>query len=344
MRPRWLLIGLCLVAIFGAADRGRAADSVLIAGLNRAIFAEESRAGNTSPHLLPLLDQLAGAQFDDGALAEAAESRHRALKIALAAYGHSSPNVANAMIALAEIDIMRLRYFDAEPLLTVAIADIGERLGTKNPALAAPLAALARIAVARGEFDRAEHLAGRAHAVAAHDPGQSAEALRALGAAYAGEKRFPEGEAVLRQAIALDLQVYGETGLETARSLAQLANLLLRAKRFDEALLPAEQALAIDQVRLGSTHPLIADDFCDLGLIYAGLKRYEDASRSLAYAMGLLIKAGARDSSRFAYAELDLAGMLRTLGYDKAADVSFADAKRILDKTEEEDRQREQQL
>ena len=248
------------------------------------------------------------------------------------------------MIALAEIDIMRLRYFNAEPLLTVAVADIGERLGTKNPALAAPLAALARIAVARGEFDRAEHLAGRAHAVAAHDPGQSAEALRALGAAYAGEKRFPEGEAVLRQAIALDLQVYGETGLETARSLAMLANLLLRAKRFDEALLPAEQALVIDQARLGSTHPLIADDFCDLGLIYAGLKRYEDATRSLAYAMGLLIKAGGRDSSRFAYAELDLAGVLRTLGNDKAADVSFADAKRILDKTEEEDRQREQQL
>ena len=344
LRPRRVAAGLCLAGIVAAADCGHAADSGLVTGLNRAIVAEEGRAGTTSPHLLPLLDQLAGALFDNGALAEAAESRQRALNIAIAAYGHSSPNVAKAMTALAEIDIMRLRYLDAEPLLTVAVADLSERLGAKNPALAEPLAALARVAVAHGEFDRGELLAGRAHAVAARDPGHSAEALRALGSAYAGEKRFAEGEAVLRQAVALDLQVYGETGLETARSLAMLANLLLRAKRFDEALLPAEQALVIDQARLGSTHPLIADDFCDLGLIYAGLKRYEDATTTLAYAMGLLVKAGARDSSRFAYAELDLAGVLRTMGYDKAGDVCLADAKRILDKAEEDDRQRERNL
>jgi len=337
-------IGLCLAGIVAAADFSRAAYGGLVAGLNRAIVAEEGRAGSTSPHLLPLLDQLAGAQFNDGALAEAAESRHRALKIAIAAYGRNSPNVAKAMTALAEIDILRLRYLDAEPLLIVAVTDLSERLGTKNPALSEPLTALARIAVAHGEFDRAERLAGHAHAVAAHDPGHLAEALRALGAGYAGEGRFAESEAVLRQAIALDRQAHGETGLETARSLAQLANLLLRAQRFDEALLPVEQALAIDQARLGRTHPLIADDLCDLGLIYAGLKRHEDAITTLADAMGLLEKAGASDSSRFAYAELDLAGVLRTTGYNKAADVTLADAKRILDKAEEDDGQRERNL
>jgi tetratricopeptide (TPR) repeat protein len=343
-RPRGAAIGLCLVGIATTAHGGGTADSGLVAGLSRALVAEESRAGSTSRHLLPLLDKLAGAQFDDGALAEAAESRHRALKIALAAYGRSSLNAAKAMTALAEIDILRLHYLDAEPLLTVAVADLSERLGAKNPALAEPLAALARIAVAHGEFDRAERLAGRAHAVAAHDPGRLGETLRALGAAFAGEQRFAEGEAVLRQAIALDRRAHGETGLETARSLAQLANLLLRAQRFDDALIPIEQALAIDQARLGPTHPLIADDLCDLGLIYTGLKRHEDATMILAYAMGLLVKAGARDSARFAYAELDLAGVLRTMGYNKAADVSLADAKRILDKSEEDDRQRERNL
>ncbi len=66
-------------------------------------------------HLLPLLDRLAGVQLDDGALSEAAESRHRAMKIAIAAYGGSSINAARAMTALAEIDILRLRYLDAEP-------------------------------------------------------------------------------------------------------------------------------------------------------------------------------------------------------------------------------------
>jgi tetratricopeptide (TPR) repeat protein len=342
-RPRGAAIGLCLVGIVATAHNV-GADNGLVAGLNRAIVVEESRAGSTSPHLLPLLDKLAAVQFDDGALAEAAESRHRALKIAAAAFGRSSPNAAKAMTALAEIEILRLRYLDAEPLLTAAVANLSERLGAKNPALAEPLAALARIAVAHGEFERAERLAGRAHAIAGRDPGRLAEALRALGAAYAGEQRFAAGEALLRQAIALDRQAHGETGPETARSLAQLANLLLRAQRFDEALLPIEQALAIDQARLGPGHPLIADDFCDLGLIYAGVKREEDAIMMFAYAMRMLAKAGARDSSRFAYAELDLAGVLRTLGYNEAADVSLADARRILDKAKEDDRQREREL
>jgi tetratricopeptide (TPR) repeat protein len=248
------------------------------------------------------------------------------------------------MTALAQIDILQLRYIDAEPLLTAALANLSERLGSKNPALAEPLTALARIAVAHGEFDRAEQLAGRAHAVSAQDRGRSAEALRVLGAAYAGEGRFAEGEAVLRQALALDLQSHGDASLEAARSLAQLANLLLRAQRFDEALQPIEQALAIDQARLGAAHPLIADDFCDLGLIYAGIKRNENAILILAYAMGMLEQAGARDNSRLAYAELDLAGVLRTMGYAKEADTAFADAKHILDKAEDDDRQREREL
>ena len=344
LRPRWGAIGLCLIGVVSAAERSGAADGGLIAGLNRAIVAEENRSGSASPHLLPLLDQLAGKQLDDGSLTEAADSRQRALKIAIAAYGGDSPNAAKAMTALAEIDILRLRYFDAEPLLTVAVADLTQRLGENNPALSKPLADLAHIAVAHGEFERAERLAGRANVLAGHDPARSAEALRALGAAYAGEQRFVEGEAVLRQAVALDRRTHGDDSAEAARSLAQLANLLLRAKRFDEVLPPIEQAIAIDQSRLGPTHPLIADDLCDLGLTYAGLKRDKDASLVIAYAMGLLGQAGDRDSTRYAYAELDLAGVLRMMGYDKDADAGFADGKRILDQAQDDDGKLEREL
>lgn len=339
-----MAIGLCLAGVVAASEDGRAADGALVAGLNHAIVAEENRGGTSSPHLLPLLDQLAGKLFNDGALSEAADSRQRALKIAIAAYGGDSPNTAKAMTALAEIDILRLRYFDAEPLLTVAVADLSARLGDNDPALSKPLADLAHIAIAHGEFERAEHLAGRANLLAGHDPAQSAEALRALGAAYAGEQRFTEGESVLRQAVTLDRRTHGDDSLEAARSWAQLANLLLRAKRFDDALPPIEQALAIDQARLGPTHPLIADDLCDLGLIYAGLKRDKDASLVLAYAMGLLGQAGDHDSSRYAYAELDLAGVLRTMGYDKDAERGFTEGKRILDKAQEDDGKLEREL
>jgi tetratricopeptide (TPR) repeat protein len=335
---------LCLLGTLAGAGRAFAADGGLVAGLSRALASEESRSGAESPHLLPLLDQLAGAQLDDGALAQAAESRRRALKIALATYGSQSTDAADAMTALAEIDILRRDYLGAEPLLTVAANVLSARLGAGNPALAQPLAGLARLALARGDVRLADVLASRANSIAARDPSHSTEPLRVLGAVYAAEQRFGAGEAVLRQAVARDRRAHGDAGIETARSLAQLGNLLLHAKRFAEALPPIEQALAIDQANLGPTHPLIADDFCDLGLIYSGLNRDVEATRMLAYAMGLLEQGSGRDTSRSAYAYLDLAGVLRKMGYNDAADAAFAEGKRILDEAGHDEHEHEREL
>jgi tetratricopeptide (TPR) repeat protein len=340
LRSRWGAIVLVVGALAGA-DPVSAAEAGSAAALDRALAAEEIRSGSASPQLLPLLDRLAGAQFEDGALAEATASRSRALKIALAAYGRDSPDAARAMTALAEVDILRLHYFDAEPLLTAAVSVLTTQLGHDNPALSAPLADLARTALARGEFARAERLASRAEALSAHDPNPSSQPLRVLGATYAAEDRFDEGEAVLRRALARDRREHGEASEQAARSVAQLANLMMRAGRFAEALPLLEEATAIDQARLGAAHPLIADDFCDIGLLYAGLRRDVDASAILAYAIGLIEQGGGKDSARLAYAELDLAGVLRTMGYNDAANTVFGDAKRILDKADEEERSRE---
>jgi tetratricopeptide (TPR) repeat protein len=344
LRSPWGIAVLCLLSALSGAERAFAADGGLVAGLSRALAFEESRSGAESPHLLPLLEQLAGAQFDDGALAQAAESRRRALKIALAAFGSQSADAADAMTALAEIDILRHDYLGAEPLLTVAANVLSARLGAGNQALSQPLSGLARLALARGDVKLAETLASRANAIAPRDPRRSSEPLRVLGAVYAVEQRFDQGEAVLRQAVTRDRRAHGDAGVETARSLAQLGNLLLHAKRFAEALPPIEQALAIDQAHLGPTHPLIADDFCDLGLTYAGLNRHADATRMLAYAIGLLEQGSGKDSSRLAYAALDLAGVLDTMGYNDAADAAFAEGKRILDEAGHDERQREREL
>src|SRR5205823_1262730 len=118
--------------------------------------------------------------------------------------------------------------------------------------------ALARIAVARGEPAEAAKSGERAVAIARRNPHRrSAEPLRALGAALAAEARFSEAARLLEEALAQDRQQYGPEGLDTARSLAQLANLHLREHRFAEALPLIQQAVAIDQARLGASHPFI---------------------------------------------------------------------------------------
>jgi tetratricopeptide (TPR) repeat protein len=190
----------------------------------------------------------------------------------------------------------------------------------------------------------AETWADRATAIAARHPSSvSSEPWRALGAVYATQDRFAEGEKVLRAALARDRAAAGD-GFETARSLAQLANLLLRAKRFDAALPPIEQATAIDQQQLGATHPLIADDFTDLGLIYAGIGRDAAAGVALCYALDLLERGAHEDTPRVAYVELGLAPVLRRLGYADDAKTAFDDAKRILDAAAKDERKRDRQI
>ena len=345
MSSRWGALVLGFVAAGIVASSADAAEGSSVAGLSKTLAVEESRSGFASPHLLPLLDRLAGAQFDKGALADAADSRRRALKIVVRAYGGQSTNAAEAMIALANVELLRQRYSRAEPLLIAAVPALEARFGTDSPALADPLAGLARIALARGDTAAAETWAQRAVAIAdRHAAMTSTEPLRALGAVYAAEQRFDDGEKVLRTAIIRDRQKNGGDSPELARSLAQLANLLLRAEHFKEALPILEQAVAIDQERLGANHPLIADDYADLGLIYAGLGRDEEAGDALYYAIGLLTDDSSEESTRLAYAELDLVPVLRRLGQAKDAEDAFKDAREILDRAADEDRQREREI
>jgi len=342
---RWGVLALTAWAAGAIVNGAAAADTRSVAMLSKTLAIEEGRRGAASPNLLPLLDRLAGAQFDSGALAEAAGSRRRALKIVVQTFGLDSTNTANAMVALANVELLRHHYTRAEPLLIAAVPALEARFGAGNTALAGPLAGLARIALARGDLPAAEDWANRANGVLHRHPTMgSAEPLRALGAVYAAKDRFDDGEKVLREAIARDRRGRGANSPELARSLAQLANLLLRAQRFDAALPLIEQAIVIDQERLGQNHPLLADDFADLGMIYEGLGRDADASHALYHAIDRLTAGTGEETTRLAYAELELSAVLRRLGEAQDADAAFKDAKQILDDAEKDELQRERQI
>ena len=249
------------------------------------------------------------------------------------------------MVALALVGIDRRRYLDAEPLLIAAQITLKERVAPDHPALAAALAARARVALARGEAAEAETWARRAADIARKNPHRrSTEPLRVLGAALAAEERFAEAETVLREALVEDREHHGPDGIDTARSLAQLANAELRAHRFAEALPLIQEAAAIDQERLGAAHPFIADDLFDLGLVYEGLKRPAEARRVFAAALAVLERGAERETPRVAYVELELARLYRQDGNEADAETAARDAKRILYKAEEEERRRERRV
>jgi tetratricopeptide (TPR) repeat protein len=334
--------GLWLIAGAASADPG---DDGALAQLTRTLAATEVKEGKTSPYLLPVIEEIAQLRQRDGDLGEAAALRRRALDIAVTRFGADSPSAAEAMVALAQIAIDRRRYLDAEPLLVVAENVLSERVDADHPAMAAIFAGLARIALARGDASQAKAAAERAVAIARRNPhGRSSEPLRVLGAVLASRERFTRARRVLDEALAQDREHFGPEGLASARSLAQLANIELRAHRFAEALPLIQQAAAIDQARLGPTHPFIADDLFDLGLVYDGLKRGADARKAFAAALGVLEAGAGRDTPRVAYVEQELARLDREAGQEAEADAKSADARRILNKAEAEEHKRERRV
>src|SRR5258707_544885 len=164
------LIGLCLTVIAAAAVSHGRADESTVARLTQAPAAGEADGGRTSPYLLPVIEELAQAHLRDGTLGEAAALRRRALDIAITAFGCDSASAAEAMAALAVLDIDRRRYLDGEPLLIVAERLLSARVNADHPVMVTIFAGLARIALARGETRPAEAWARQAVAIARHNP------------------------------------------------------------------------------------------------------------------------------------------------------------------------------
>src|SRR6185436_13935225 len=110
---------------------------------------------------------------------------------------------------------------------------LSARADADRPVMATIHAGLARIGLARGDMQPADLQARQAVAIARRNPhGRSAEPLRALA-----------------EALAQDRRQHGADGLDTARSLSQLANLYLRQGRAAAALPLLQEAAAIDQAR-----------------------------------------------------------------------------------------------
>ena len=328
---------LAAVGASGTAQSGSPADQVR--ALTLSLTALEQRLGLMAPQLLPVLDSMAALQFEQGLLADATAQRRRSLKIAIAAYGNTSVQAAEAMAALAKLYIERRRYLDAEPLAIIATNLLRERLGESSPALAPVLADRARIALARGDVDEARKWAEEAVDIDKKNATPRSAPLRVLGAVLAAQKRFDESEGVLRQALAL-ARADGNQ-FETARSLVALAGVDLKQKRFADALPLIEEAALIDQTNLGPTQPLIAEDFHDLGLTYLETNRPELAAKAFRSAIDLLERGAGRNTPTLAYIQLDLARAEHVLGQDEKSRSLFTAARRILNTAEDEERDRQ---
>jgi tetratricopeptide (TPR) repeat protein len=267
--------------------------------------------------------------------------RREALQNAIRSCGADSALAAEAMTALASLYIDLQRYLDAEPLLIAAGLTLAE---TDDPAATAILVGRARIALARGEAEKARRWAEQAARLPGAQPQAQSAALRVLGRALAAEGRSEAAEPALRRSLEIARAGEDSEGIATAHSLAALGNLYLRQKRYAAALPLLEDAARIDRDRPGPAHPQLADDFHDIAVAWLETGRAGDAAKALRYAIEALERADASDTPRLAYITMTLARAEARLGRQHLAKSLFDKAGRILGAAERAERSRESRV
>jgi tetratricopeptide (TPR) repeat protein len=224
----------------------------------------------------------------DGRLDEAAQAAREALRLIEESAGSQSPDVANLLIDLADIEHQRGDYsaalFNAERAR--CIEDIlgpqfvGEDCGRIRLRTLAIIGATCRTL---GEYARAELHLGAALAIARSQFGEESEevavAQNDLAVLYKYWGRFDDAERLYRLALASLIVLHGEDGLPCAGLYHNIGGLLHARGAFALAELPARRAWEISQRHWGEDHVRTALDAVAYAAVLEGLKRYEECER-----------------------------------------------------------------
>src|ERR1700733_6634355 len=113
---------------------------------------------------------------------------------------------------------------------------------------------------------------------AASTPKQSGHSLDRLGFLYYNSGNLKDGEAFLRQALALRREKLGADSADYAESANDLALFCRDTRRYPEGQALAEEAVAVRVRVLGPNDPLVAETLETLGTIYSGEGEYDKSA------------------------------------------------------------------
>ena len=254
-----------------------------------------------------LLNSLGRVYRNLGLYDSAIAMTNKALAIRREAFGNEHPAVAESLHNLALLIDAKGKYAEAEALYRQSLAMRIKLLGDSSPVAVETLANLSDCLAEEAKYGEAQSLARRALSLQLkyhpNDRAASASIMNSLGRMLG--PKWPESENLLREALAIRVQLFGFDNPEVVASINNLA-VLLRAKgdyRAAEPLL--RQALEINRRLLGPEHPVLALSLNNLGNILEVQGKYNEAEAL--YHEALAMKLRIRDD------ELSIAATLNNL-------------------------------
>ncbi len=167
-------------------------------------------------------------------------------------------------------------YPKATEVLENALAQ-SEATGNRQSIIASK-SALAWTHLVAGEYSKAATLYRAVltdiRSIDRNDEADVARALSGLAESLSEQNEAKEAEGLFREAIALDLKVFGQQHAETARNYDALGRLMFGAARYEEAEVLFKESLAIRKNLYGPHHSDVATSLNNLGSLEFQLGHY----------------------------------------------------------------------
>jgi CHAT domain-containing protein/Tfp pilus assembly protein PilF len=282
------------------------------------------------------LSNQAASLSEQGRFKDAVSLAERSLAIREKALGPEHPDVAIALIGLAEQYKATGDYTRAIPLVQRAVAIFEKVWGEKHANVATALNNLALLYQATGDYARAEPLLQRALAiyekVLPPDHPDVATALINLAGLYHANGYYARAAPLYQRALAIREKVLGPEHPDVAIALNELAVVYQATGDYAHAEPLLQRALAISEKVLPPEHPEVATALNNLAVPYHATGDYARAAPLYQRALAIREKVLGPDHPDVAQSLNNLAALSQDTGdYARAASL-FQHSLAILEK------------
>jgi tetratricopeptide (TPR) repeat protein len=264
---------------------------------------------------LELTLALADVCHDSGLFARMEELAREALRLSRESYPEPHPEIARALVLLANACIHLLKLEEAESASRQAIA-MQEQMGGEDTAdLIHALNTLGSVLQRQQKLDEAERTFRHALEIS-ENSGQNqkpehAWLLENLAHVLRDKFNFHAAEVLFRQALDLRRKVLGEEHPDVATSLHNLARVMYDQGRYAEAENCFADTLSRRRKLLGEEHPAVATSLYGLGLVYDAEGRCAEAEQVFSNSLSIRRKVYGEGHRAVAESRASLAAVLR---------------------------------
>jgi tetratricopeptide (TPR) repeat protein len=268
----------------------------------------------------------------EGKLEEASRACREALRLMESAEGTDSPDVANLLNDLADIEQERQNFSEALALAERArsIEDVlGERFTGEAAARirARTLAIVGAVRRIQGDYAQAEGDLKDALAISVAEFGEAseeaAEARNNLAVLYKYWGRFDDGLKLYAEAAATIAAIHGEASLASATVYHNIGGILHARGDFAAAEEPARKAWEISRQLLGEDDPRTMLDAAACAGVLDGLERYDESEPIYRRALAVFERSYGPEHYEVAATLHNLAAVLAVRGRRQEAEEHY---------------------